>query len=136
MPRACGPDERYIDLTPDALEGVTPDRLRQAFLRAMTPKPTPRVDLFHVNHVKASVIDAVGELLDELPRVGRITFRELTAAFVERVEIVVRFLAMLELFKQGHVDLRQPATFGEIEIIWLGGAGVDADLALVDAYEG
>src|SRR6476660_3780532 len=107
LPRACGPDERYIDLTPDALEGVNPERLRQAFLRAMQPKPVQRVDLFHVNNVKASVIDAVAELLDELPRVGRITFRELTDAFVERVEIVVRFLAMLELFKQGHVDIRQ-----------------------------
>src|SRR3954452_14936396 len=48
LPRACGPDERYIDLTPDALEGVNPERLRQAFLRAMQPKPVQRVDLFHV----------------------------------------------------------------------------------------
>ena len=136
LPRACGPDERYIDLTPDALEGVNPDRLRQAFLRAMTPKPVQRVDLFHVNNVKASVIDAVAELLDELPRVGRITFRELTDAFVERVEIVVRFLAMLELFKQGHVDIRQATSFGDIDIIWLGTGAESADMALVDAYEG
>jgi segregation and condensation protein A len=30
VPRACGPDERFVDLTPDALEGVTPDRLRRS----------------------------------------------------------------------------------------------------------
>jgi segregation and condensation protein A len=76
-------------------------------------------------------------LADELPRVGRITFRDLTAAFVEKLEIVVRFLAVLELFKQGHIDVDQATNFGDIEIIWIGGdAGADAHLALVDTYEG
>src|SRR6201999_3491389 len=88
LPRACGPDERFIDLTPDALEGVTPDQLRKAFMRATTPKPVPRIDMFHVAPVRASVVEAVAELLDELPRVGRITFRDLTSAFVEKLDIV------------------------------------------------
>ncbi len=79
--------------------------------------------------------DAVVELLDELPREGRITFRRLTIALVERLEIVVRFLAVLELFKQGLVDLEQPRTFGEIEIIWLGHDHADA-VELIDAYDG
>ena len=55
-----------------------PDDLRDAFLRATAPKPVPRVDLDHVAPIRASVTDAVEELLDELPRAGRITFRELT----------------------------------------------------------
>jgi segregation and condensation protein A len=137
IPRACGPDERFIDLTPDALEGVTPDQLRKAFLRATTPKPVPRIDMFHVAPVRASVVEAVAELMDELPRVGRITFRELTSAYVEKLEIVVRFLAVLELFKQGHVDVEQASNFGEIEIVWLGSAEAGVpDLELVDLYEG
>jgi segregation and condensation protein A len=83
------------------------------------------------------VVEAVAELLDELPRVGRITFRELTSAFVEKLEIVVRFLAVLELFKQGHVDVAQATNFGEIDIVWLGSTEVGApDLELVDLYEG
>lgn len=81
------------------------------------------------------MVDAVAELLDELPRVGRMTFRELTSPFVEKIEIAVRFLAVLELYKQGHIDLGQNANFGEIEIIWLGVEG-GADLSLVDVYEG
>ena len=49
----------------------------------------------------------------------------------------MRFLAVLELFKQGLVDLDQPSTFGDIEIVWLGGEDVGADAAeLVDAYDG
>ena len=54
------------------------------------------------------------------PLAGTITFRELTGALVERLEVVVRFLAVLELFKQGFVDLDQPRTFGDIQIVWLG----------------
>ena len=135
--RRLGPDERFVDLTPDALAGVTAVDLRSAFLRAMTPRPEPKVDLFHVQAVRASVVDAVAELMDELPRIGRITFRDLTAAFVEKLEIVVRFLAVLELFKQGLVDVDQPAAFGDIEIRWTGGVDDEAaDLALVDLYEG
>lgn len=135
--RTCGPDDRFVDLTPDALEGVTPERLRQAFLRAVEPKPTPRIDTFHIHAIKTTVLDAVAELLDELPRVGRITFRELTDAFVEKLEVVVRFLAVLELFKQGSIDVVQAASFGDIDIVWLGdSAPAAADLALVDVYEG
>ena len=70
--------------------------------------------------MRASVRDAVVELLDELPRVGRITFRRLTSGLAERLEIIVRFLAVLELFKQGLVDIAQGQTFGRIEITWLG----------------
>ncbi len=68
--RRVGPDERFVDLTPDALEGVTPLRLREAFVSAMEPRPEPRIDLFHVAPIRASVVDAVTELLDELPTGG------------------------------------------------------------------
>ena len=52
----------------------------------------------------------------------------------------MRFLAVLELFKQGFIDLDQPRTFGDIEIVWLGDEGVAAvsagALEAVDAYDG
>jgi len=136
--RTVGVDERFIGLMPDLLAGVTPDDLRAAYLRAVVPRPQPRVDLDHVAPIRASVTDAIAELVDELPRVGRITFRALTGDLVERLEVVVRFLAVLELFKVGLVDLDQPRTFGEIEIVWRGDAGDGGGdrLAAVDAYDG
>lgn len=135
--RRVGPDERFIDLTPDSLVGVTPLQLRSAFMRATAPRPEPRVDLFHVAPIRVSVVEAVTELIDELPRVGRISFRELTAAFVDKLEIVVRFLAVLELFKQGMVDVDQATNFGDIQIVWTGGESAGAtELDLVDTYEG
>ncbi|MBW3649668.1 MAG: segregation/condensation protein A [Actinobacteria bacterium] len=136
-PRRAGMEERFLALTPDLLEGVTPERLRGAFLRAIAPKPVPRVDLDHVAPLRVSVGDAVDELADELPRVGRITFRRLTAGVAQRLEVIVRFLAVLELFKQGLVDLHQGQRFGDISIVWLGPTGAIAlDRELVDSYEG
>ena len=64
--------------------------------------------------IRLSVADAVAELIDELPRVGTIGFRALTASLVERLEVVLRFLAILELCKQGLVDLDQAERFGDI----------------------
>ena len=137
-PRTAGLEEQLHGLAPDLLEGIDVDDLQRAFVRATRPKPVPTVDLFHVSTVRVSVAEALEELVDELPRVGRISFRALTESFVERLEVVVRFLAVLELYKQGLVDIDQPRAFGDIEIAWIGGraAGLAADLAAVDAYEG
>ena len=56
---------------------------------------------------------------------------------VDRLEVVVRFLAVLELFKQGFVDLDQPRTFGDIQIVWLGRDHSELEeLPMVDAYDG
>ncbi len=80
--------------------------------------------------------DAVAELLDELPRVGKISFRRLTAQFADRIDVIVRFLALLELFKQGAVELEQPERFGDIDVVWSVGDDFDTESILIDAYEG
>lgn len=138
FPRIVGPEEQFAELMPDPLEGTTLRQLHAAFVRSTTPKPEPRVDLFHVNPIRASVADAVAELIDELPRVGRISFRRLTSGLVERLEVIVRFLALLELFKQGMVELDQPERFGDIDISWSGGDAASIGVAPlpIDDYEG
>ena len=142
-PRTSGLEDQFLELVPDMLAGITPPDLHAAFLRAVAPKPSLRVDLDHVAPIRASVTDAVEELLDELPRAGRITFRELTGSLVERLEVVVRFLAVLELYKQGLIDLEQTSSFGALSILWIGGdpeaiedGGWMRSLATVDVYEG
>jgi segregation and condensation protein A len=136
-PRTAGLEENFFTVAPDLLAGIDADDIANAYRRAMTPRPVPTVDLFHVNPIRLTVAEAVEELVDELPRAGRISFRELTADMVERLEVVVRFLALLELFKQGYIDVMQATAFGDIQILWIGGDdGADADLALIDVYEG
>lgn len=136
-PRRVGPiEDRFIGLAPDLLTRVTPRDLRDAFLRATAPKPVIRVDLSHITPLKTTVAEAVEEMLDELPRVGRVTFRDLTADLVDRIEVVVRFLALLELFKQGALDIEQARSFGDINIIWIGDSDTSAAPLAVDVYEG
>jgi segregation and condensation protein A len=136
FPRQTGPEEQFMGLTVDPLDGMDPERLRRAYLRAVTPKPVVSVNLHHVTPIKLTVAEAVAELADELPRVGRIGFRRLCSGLTERVEVIVRFLAILELYKQGYVELDQVERFGDIEINWLGGADAIHVGDLVDSYEG
>lgn len=136
FPRTVGPDERFDGLAPDLLEGTTLRRFQSAAIRALTPRPEPIVDLYHVNPIRITVADAVAELVDELPRAGRISFRRLTADLGERIEVIIRFLAVLELFKQGFVELEQPERFGDIQVIWSAADDASTDSILIDAYEG
>ena len=136
FPRIVGADERFAGLMPDLLEGTSLRRFQSAAIRALTPRPVPIVDLFHVDPIKITVAEAVGELIDELPRLGRISFRRLTADLADRIEVIVRFLAVLELFKQGYVELDQPQRFGDIEITWCTAEDVSVESILIDAYDG
>lgn len=135
-PRRSGPDERFYNVAPDLLEGIDADDIKSAFIRALTPKPAPKVDLHHIAPITASVTDAMLELADELPRVGSLSFRALTGDLVDRIEVVVRFLAVLELFKQGHVELDQASRFGDITVTWIGD---DTNILVpvgADSYDG
>lgn len=134
--RRVGPGDRYANLAPDILDGVTAQRLADAFVRAMTPRPRPMVDLSHVAPIRISVVDTVAELMATLPSAGKVTFRTLTRHIDDRITLVVHFLAILEMFKQGLVDVQQVESFAEIQVEWNAGAGQSGALDLVDSYEG
>ena len=137
FPRRSGPDERFAELLPDMLDGVTPLRLQRAYLRVTQPKPPTSIDLFHVAPIRASVAEALMEMLETLPKLGKVTFRQITEAIYDRIEVVVRFLAILELYKQGRVSLEQSDRFGEIEVQWTAGDDTGFEAVLqIDDYEG
>ena len=136
--RTAGLDEGFVVHAPDLLAGVSPDMLAQAFLRATAERPVQRIDLSHVTVDTLTVSEAVEELAVELPRRRSTTFAELTNHLATRIEVIVRFLAVLELCKLGKVTLGQGHTFGQLRIDWIDGAelvSVGAGLA-VDDYEG
>jgi segregation and condensation protein A len=116
VPRTAGPEEPFASLVPDPLAAVTAVQLRDAARRALTPRTVPVIDLDEIAPLRVSVRDAVEVVLAALPRHGTITFRQLTRGLVDRIEIIVRFLALLELFKQGTVELDQAESFGEITV--------------------
>ncbi len=147
IPRQFGLEEPFLELAPDPLAGMTAAKLRRAFLRLVAEKPKPEeFSLIHISAVKANVTDAIETFVTELPGRGPVTFRELTDGVEERIEVVVRFLAVLELFKQGLVELEQAVSFGELVVIWtadeasalLGGHHSLAEMTVsnADVYEG
>ncbi len=120
VPRRTGPDESLLALAPDLLAGVSAGDVCAAFLRAVAPRPVPRVATDHLALVRASVSDAVADLARILPGTGPTSFRRLTEGLVERLEVVVRFLALLELCKEGLIRLDQARCFGGIAVVWIG----------------
>jgi segregation and condensation protein A len=112
--RSAGPEEPFRSLAPDPLASVTLERLRAAAVRGIAPKTLPTVSIEHLAPIRISVREAVDTVLALLPASGPITFRDLVDGIADRLEVIVRFLAVLELFKQGLVDLEQPRTFGDL----------------------
>jgi segregation and condensation protein A len=120
-PREAGPPAEFAHLYPDVLERVRPDDL--ARLAAALLRPPPALDLYPVTPIRYTMEEAVEAVTSQLGRSGRAMFRELVADCDERIQVVVRFLALLDLYREGKVDLAQAETFGDIEVEWQGSAG-------------
>lgn len=139
IPRVAGLEERFRDLAPDLLAGMTPARLRAGFLRAVIREPAEVLDLSHVTVEAVTVSEAVVELEERLPLELTMTFRELSSHCTTRMQVIVRFLALLELCKRGRVVLDQGETFGDLVVTWIGGDGVLSTVGggeAVEEYEG
>lgn len=144
VPREVGLDDGFVVHAPDLLAGVRPEMLAQAYLRASAERPPPRVDLAHVTVDTVTVSETVEELVERLPRWGRASFRDLTAHLSSRMEVIVHFLALLELCKLGKVTLGQGETFGDLRIEWVeerplavvGVAALVSDHDRVSEYDG
>ena len=135
FPRLRGIDDGFVVTPPDLLAGVTPARLAAAYLRGIEEHPIPAVRLYHVTVDQVTVAETVLVLAERLPLVGRISFRDLTASLATRIEVIVHFLALLELCKLGHVNLGQGSTFGDVAIEWIGDADALNEEG-IDSYEG
>jgi segregation and condensation protein A len=118
--RDVGPGPEFSHLYPDPMQGVTPERI--AAVAAQMLRPPPTLDLSHVTPVRFTVAEAMVAVESRIQAFsgGQATFRELVSDCEERIEVVVRFLALLELYREGKVELQQAATFGEIEVGWNG----------------
>jgi segregation and condensation protein A len=120
FPRVAGPDERFEGIVPDLLAGITVSALRQAAEWALAERPEPTIEVEHVLVDEVTVAEVVERLIVALPGSAPVTFRELTRQATTRIEIIVHFLGVLELYKQGLVELDQVATFGDLVVTWVG----------------
>jgi len=120
VPREVGLEDGFVVHAPDLLAGVMPEQLAAGYLRAIAARPVPNVDLSHVTVDTVTVSETVEQLALFLPGRGQLSFRELTDALTSRMEVIVHFLALLELCKLGRVALGQGESFGDLQVDWIG----------------
>jgi segregation and condensation protein A len=123
VPRTAGPPSELAHLYPDLMARITPQALQEAVASLLAPSRF--VDLTHLTPIRFTLADAVAAVRARLLRTPQSSFRDLLADCEERLEMVVRFLALLELYREGQVELQQAEVFGEIQVRWQGGSGAD-----------
>ncbi|HNV11148.1 MAG TPA: ScpA family protein [Propionibacteriaceae bacterium] len=117
--RPGGLEPAFAALMPEVRIPASPDRLAQLAARALAPKEVLEISLEHLHAPMVSVRDQAGVLVDRLRRSGTATFRALTGD-ADRLTTVARFLALLELFREGVVGFEQLTPLGELTVRWTG----------------
>jgi segregation and condensation protein A len=133
-PRDVSLEPQFVNLAPDLLAHLGPDDLRRAAEVVLQPKSQPVLDTSHVAPFVASVRDAIVEIAGHLAGGRPASFEALCGPGHGRIEVVVRFLALLELFKAGAVELEQSERFGDIRAVWTGGASMEDVIAGAEEY--
>src|SRR5690349_23360412 len=135
-PRAVSMEPRYAEALPDLVLGIGVERLFKLALKQFAPKPgPPQVSIAHIHEVRVSVREHAQLLRDRLRRAGSATFSLLVADCENTLEVVARFLALLELYREGLIEFEQPVSLDELTVRWVGGDASDAELD-IDDYEG
>ena len=138
-PREVGIDPDFANLLPEVLIGLGPLEFAALAAAAMAPKVEPVVSVSHIHAVRVSVREQAAILVDRLRRHRSSTFRSLTSDCDTRLLVVARFLALLELYREGVVAFDQVTPLGELHIRWTGEADSDAETdlsAVVEEYDG
>lgn len=132
VPREVALERRFHGLVPDVELDVEPATLAGLAAAALAPRSEPRVDVAHIHREFLSVREATSRVLARIGSPGdRTTFRALVRGLSD-AERVVHFLALLELYKLGHIDLHQPEVRGEIGVRRRDGGRDLAGFAFVD----
>lgn len=132
-PRAVPVEAQFVDLLPPVELGHTPASFAALAASVFRPKPPEEVRTDHLHAVAVSVPEQAGKMLDTLKVAGAgrwLTFAALTRDCTRSMEVVGRFLALLELFKARAVEAEQEEALGRLDVAW---TGADVDPAVVAA---
>jgi segregation and condensation protein A len=134
FPRAVGLEDRFATLLPEVLIGLGLEEFAGLAAKAMAPKPIFEVNLAHIHAPTVSVREQATVVVDRLRRQGTMTFRALSGDSPDTLTTVARFLALLELFREGVVSFDQVTPLGELTVRWTGGE--DEDVEITDEFDG
>ena len=129
-PRAVPLEPRFAQLLPEILIAATPDDLARLATNALTPRPEPILSLAHLHAPQVSVREQAHVVVDRLRRERTLTFRTLTSDSPDLMTTVARFLALLELFREGMVAFEQATPLGDLHLRWTGSDDGEIEVGL------
>jgi len=134
FPRLVTLEPHLAALLPELVWQIGPEELAALAAKAEQPKAAaPGVDISHLHAPAVSVREQAAVLVDRLRHGGAMSFRALTADADATIVVVARFLALLELFREGAVGFDQVTPLGELTVRWTGSA--EGDIEVSDDFD-
>ena len=133
FPRTVALESHFAQLLPEVLIGVGAQRFAAIANRVLTPKTTPIFSIDHLHRPLVSVAEQAVKVVEMLRKAGRVTFRSLVSDASSTLVVVARFLALLELYREGVVRFEQVISLGELQITWVGSA--DGEVRVSDEFD-
>ena len=131
--RVVALEAHFSTLLPEVLIGVGAERFAAIAQRVLSPKVAPTVGIAHIHSPLVSVADEAIIIVGELRRTGKSTFRHLISDASSLLVVVARFLALLELYREGVVRFEQVIALGELAITWTGSA--EGEIEVRDEFD-
>ncbi len=132
-PRAVGLDEQFASLLPEVVLTLGLDEFAALAARALAPRPVPIIGLGHLHAPRVSVREQATVLVHRLRRMRQTTFRTLVSDSPDTLTTVARFLALLELYREGAVSFEQVSALGELHVRWTGDD--DGEVEVSEEYD-
>jgi len=127
--RVTALDAGLSALLPEVLIGVGPARFAAIAERVLTPKSAPVVSVEHLHQPLVSVMEESKRVVEALRRSTSLSFRNLIADADTTPVIVARFLALLDLYRQGVLRFNQVIALGELQISWTGSLNGEVEVS-------
>jgi len=120
FPRVVALDPALASLLPEVLIGVGAQRFAAIAERVLTPKAPPVVAVEHLHSALVSVAEESRTVVDALRKSRTLSFRNLIQGADSTLVVVARFLALLDLYRQGALRFEQVMALGELQVTWVG----------------
>jgi segregation and condensation protein A len=133
FPRTVALEPHFAQLLPEVLIGVGPERFAAIAQRVLSPKTELSISVEHIHRPLVSVSEQAGKIVDSLRSCGRASFRSLISDAESTLVVVARFLALLELYREGVLRFEQVVSLGELQVTWIGSAS--GEIAVSDEFD-
>ena len=128
-------EPQFASLLPELTLDVSPERFAALAAGALAPRPVPTVAVDHVHAPRVSVREHMAVMRGRLHHAGVLSFRELVAECTSTLEVVARFLGLLELYRESAIAFDQAGALSELRVRWVGAEGSDPGPAKDDIDE-